>query len=265
MAHPVPMDVDSVSNDKDRMNLCASLLSRPVGSEFVSWRAGPGGQLPYMSVGDVVQMANEILGVDGWSQSFPDDPVQVSPCNPLSSPDKVASSTFIIRLKVRVQLSAALGGAYREAFGIGTSSMKPEALAYSHALKSAESDGFKRCMSRLGESLGNCVNHPKFIQFLRSTRNNKNSEGHGYFARDQVHLPLDRDVIPSPVAVAPRPLYRSSSSEVSVPSHPTLMKNPVQVSSRDKGFRTSVATIAHEVDEFDDGNDFEGSFSDFEV
>lgn len=135
--------------------------------EFVSHRVGPGGrQLPYVSVGDAVNIANEMFGHDGWSSEIRNSTVT----NSERSEDGRGTWSVSATAVVRVTLAEQAGGSFREGLGCGSVKSPDKPQAFENAQKEAASDGLKRALSLFGNATGNSLHQPEYLKALHAVR-----------------------------------------------------------------------------------------------
>ncbi|PRT52992.1 DNA repair and recombination protein RAD52 [Wickerhamiella sorbophila] len=128
----------------------ASELGQGLGPEYISWRRGSGAQQAYIEGHTVINLANEILGFDGWSSEIRNTAVEY---------EKASSDgrwQIGVRCVMRITLKAT--GVYREDIGFGQAINMPSKLqALEKAHKEAATDATKRAFRQFGNALGNCI------------------------------------------------------------------------------------------------------------
>ncbi|KAL9973228.1 hypothetical protein ACROYT_G019650 [Oculina patagonica] len=133
-------------------------LNQKLGPEYISQRAGAGGQkLAYVEGWKLINLANETFGFNGWSHSVTHQNIDFV--------DQVANKYYVgVSAFVKVQLK---DGVYHEDIGYGVSEgMKSKALSLEKARKEAVTDGLKRALKSFGESLGNCISDKDYLKFI---------------------------------------------------------------------------------------------------
>lgn len=128
-----------------------SRLDKQLGPEYISTRAGPGGQkLHYVTAEKCIALANEVFGFNGWSSSIQNIQVDFVEEHPQTM--KVSMGLSVI---VRVTLR---DGTYHEDIGYGhIENCKGKAAAFEKAKKEGTTDGLKRALRCFGNVLGNCI------------------------------------------------------------------------------------------------------------
>ncbi|XP_054751808.2 uncharacterized protein LOC129257500 [Lytechinus pictus] len=133
-------------------------LRQRLGPEFVSQRAGAGGQkLAYIEGWRLINLANETFGFNGWSHSITNQTIDFV--------DHVGGRFYVgVSAIIRVELK---DGVYHEDIGYGVSEgMKSKALALEKARKEAVTDGLKRSLKSFGNCLGNCLNDKTYLRSI---------------------------------------------------------------------------------------------------
>ncbi|XP_784279.4 DNA repair and recombination protein rhm52 isoform X2 [Strongylocentrotus purpuratus] len=133
-------------------------LRQRLGPDFVSQRAGAGGQkLAYIEGWRLINLANETFGFNGWSHSITNQTIDFV--------DHVGGRFYVgVSAIIRVELK---DGVYHEDLGYGVSEgMKSKALALEKARKEAVTDGLKRSLKSFGNCLGNCLNDKTYLRSI---------------------------------------------------------------------------------------------------
>jgi len=147
----------------------ADKLRRFLGPEFISKRPGEGGkQFSYVEGHQLITIANEVFGFDGWSNSVKDRVIDYKEC---------VDGKWILGVTVvnRVILSKKFGGVFHEDVGFGEATrMKTLGMALEKATKEAATDALKRCFRFFGESLGNCIYNKVFLERIARVRDKGN-------------------------------------------------------------------------------------------
>lgn len=152
---PLFGSVNFTSEERDAIQ---SALNQKLGPEYISQRAGAGGQkLAYVEGWKLINLANETFGFNGWSHSVTHQNIDFV--------DQVANKYYVgVSAFVKVQLK---DGVYHEDIGYGVSEgMKSKALSLEKARKEAVTDGLKRALKSFGESLGNCISDKDYLKFI---------------------------------------------------------------------------------------------------
>jgi DNA repair and recombination protein RAD52 len=133
-------------------------LDRQLGPEYISARAGPGGQrVHYLTAEKCISLANEVFGFNGWSSSIQQIQVDYADENPQSQKVNVGLS-----VTVRVTLR---DGTYHEDVGYGSiENAKNKAMAFEKAKKEGTTDGLKRALRSFGNVLGNCIYDKEYVK-----------------------------------------------------------------------------------------------------
>ncbi|EEB07005.2 DNA recombination protein Rad22 [Schizosaccharomyces japonicus yFS275] len=128
-----------------------SSLSRKLGPEYVSRRAGPGGfSVSYLESWKAIELANEIFGFNGWSSSIRSMNVDFMDENKDNGRVSMGLSV-VIRVTLR-------DGSYHEDIGYGSiDNCRGKASAFEKCKKEGTTDGLKRALRNFGNSLGNCL------------------------------------------------------------------------------------------------------------
>ncbi|KAL3424435.1 DNA repair and recombination protein rhm52 [Phlyctema vagabunda] len=128
-----------------------SRLEKQLGPEYISSRAGPGGQkVHYIAAEKCIQLANEVFGFNGWSSQIMNTQVDFVDESPTTG--KVSLGLSVI---VRVTLR---DGTFHEDVGYGhIDNCKGKAPAFEKAKKEGTTDALKRALRNFGNVLGNCI------------------------------------------------------------------------------------------------------------
>ena len=127
-----------------------SRLDKQLGPEYISTRPGAGGgKVHYLAAEKVINLANEVLGFNGWSSEIKN--VQIDFVDESTS-GKISLGLSVIS---RVTLK---DGAFHEDIGYGhIENCKGKAAAFEKAKKEAATDAMKRALRNFGNVLGNCL------------------------------------------------------------------------------------------------------------
>lgn len=132
-------------------------LDKQLGPEYISSRAGPGGQkIHYLAGEKCIQLANEVLGFNGWSSQIKE--MQIDYVEENAQSGKVSLGLSVV---VRVTLR---DGTFHEDMGYGhIENAKGKAAAFEKAKKEATTDGLKRALRMFGNVLGNCIKDKDYL------------------------------------------------------------------------------------------------------
>ncbi|KAI6781671.1 Sts1 protein [Emericellopsis cladophorae] len=136
----------------------ASKLDKQLGPEYISARAGPGGQrVHYLTAEKCITLANEVFGFNGWSSSIQNIQVDFADENPQTARVSIGLSV-IVRITLR-------DGTYHEDIGYGSiENAKGKAMAFEKAKKEGTTDGLKRALRSFGNVLGNCIYDQDYVK-----------------------------------------------------------------------------------------------------
>ncbi|KAI7879606.1 Rad52/22 double-strand break repair protein [Lichtheimia hyalospora FSU 10163] len=140
-------------------------LRKQLGPEFLSTRAGPGGsKLTYIEGRNVIELANEVFGYDGWSS-------EVRNSNVDYVEDEQGRYSVGVSAIVRVTLKE---GNFHEDCGYGYSEgvrQKGASLEKaSSARKEACTDALKRSLRMFGNAMGNCIYDKTYLSNIGRMR-----------------------------------------------------------------------------------------------
>ncbi|KAL4226937.1 DNA repair protein rad52 [Mactra antiquata] len=160
-----------------------SALRQRLGPEFISQRAGAGGQkLAYIEGWRLVNLANETFGFNGWSHSVTHQTIDF--VDHYNGKYYVGVSAF-----VKVTLK---DGVHHEDIGYGVSEgMKSKALSLEKARKEAVTDGLKRALKSFGNALGNCLGDKDFLKFINRA---PKAPPHQYDLQDMKHCDTEENI-----------------------------------------------------------------------
>ena len=141
-----------------------SRLDKQLGPEYVSSRAGPGGQkVHYLAAEKVIGLANEIFGFNGWSSSIQN--IQIDFVDENATNGKVSLG---LSVTMRVTLK---DGTYHEDIGYGSiQNASGKAAAFEKAKKEGTTDGLKRALRTFGNVLGNCIYDKEYVKKVSKVR-----------------------------------------------------------------------------------------------
>lgn len=146
------------------------LLQKKLDQSLISYRPGPGGtKTAYLEGNVVIDLANRILGFNGWSFQIKNLTIEHKERSPQG--DYCVVSSCIVRIILK-------DGTFREDIGFGDTKSKYIAAAIENSKKSAITDGLKRALRLFGNSLGNCLYDKEFIS-AKKTSDEKEKETPG--------------------------------------------------------------------------------------
>lgn len=123
-------------------------LEKLLGPEYTSERPGGGKKVTYIEGWNVLNIANEVFGFDGWLSEILSKEVD------FLEVDKGKINMGMLLL-VRITLR---NGTFHEDFGYGfIENARSKAAAFEKVRKEAYTDGLKRCLRCFGNLLGNCL------------------------------------------------------------------------------------------------------------
>jgi DNA repair and recombination protein RAD52 len=134
-----------------------SRLQKQLGPEYISSRAGPGGQkVWYLAAEKCIQLANDVFGFNGWSSQIMDVTVDYFDEN-----SQTMKANIGISVIVRVTLK---DGTFHEDIGYGhMENAKSKAAAFEKAKKEGTTDALKRALRNFGNVLGNCIYDKEYL------------------------------------------------------------------------------------------------------
>ena len=150
-------------NETERQQISQRLLESPP-DEYIEKRPGPGGkEIFYIQGGNVIKLANEVFGFDGWSfHTVTSDVMFVD-----EDPSRGGFSACV-SVHVRVTIG---GGTVREDCGGGhCKNVADKNEAVNRARKEAVTDGCKRALRSFGPFLGLNLNSYTYNQYRTASR-----------------------------------------------------------------------------------------------
>ena len=131
------------------------LLQKKLHHSLISHRPGPGGsKAAYLEGNVVINLANSILGFNGWS--FQIKELKIEHKERTNTGDFYVVSSCLVRIILK-------DGTFREDIGFGDIKNKLVGPAIENSKKGAITDGLKRALRLFGNSLGNCLYDKEFI------------------------------------------------------------------------------------------------------
>ncbi|KAJ3123081.1 DNA repair protein rad52 [Nowakowskiella sp. JEL0407] len=160
--------------DDEERGALSNVLSKKLGPEFISERAGPGGgKLSYMEGWKAINLANEILGFDGWSSTIMDLTIDY-----LNGDETTGKYSTGVSCVMRITLK---DGTFHEDVGYGVmDGAKTKGQALEKAKKEAVTDALKRTIRLFGNVLGNCISDKTFQRDVARMRNSTSSSSGFY-------------------------------------------------------------------------------------
>ncbi|RDW91418.1 hypothetical protein BP5796_02583 [Coleophoma crateriformis] len=219
-----------------------SRLEKQLGPEYISARAGPGGQkVHYIAAEKCIQLANEVFGFNGWSSQIMNTQVDFVDESPQTG--KVSLGLSVI---VRVTLR---DGTYHEDVGYGhIDNCKGKAPAFEKAKKEGTTDALKRALRNFGNVLGNCIYDKDYLGKVTKVKVQPTKFDVGRLHRHSTYAPVNRESeLPKPLEDRPsNPSTEDAlddefgdfdEADFSVPTdpdaHPDEVILPASVSARD--------------------------------
>ncbi|KAK4687132.1 DNA repair and recombination protein RAD52, partial [Tremellales sp. Uapishka_1] len=139
-------------------------LSRKLGPEYITQRAGPGGgpKLSYIEGWKVINLANEVFGFNGWSTQI------VSLTTNFIDVNKDGRCSVNVTAIVRITLQ---DGCFHEDVGCGgAENLKQKGAALDKAQKEAVTDATKRALKTFGSVLGGCLYDKEFTKAIGNVK-----------------------------------------------------------------------------------------------
>lgn len=190
-------------------------LERQLGPEYLSARAGPGGQkIHYVAAEKVIGLANEVFGFNGWSSSIQN--IQVDFVDEHPQTLKISLGLHVV---VRVTLR---DGTFHEDIGYGhIENCKGKAMAFEKAKKEGTTDALKRALRNFGNVLGNCVYDKAYLAKVTKLKVESTKF-------DESNLHRHPDFAKKEAAAEPRlpPVKAEATNDASAPAHPPLPPLP---------------------------------------
>lgn len=157
-----------------------SRLSKRLGPEYISTRAGPGNsRVAYLSAEKAINLANEVFGFNGWSSSIQNIQIDFVDENPTKGTISIGLSV-VVRVTLR-------DGTYHEDTGYGgIENCKSKIAAFEKAKKEGTTDALKRALRNFGNVLGNCIYDKEYIAKVSKVK-----AGQGKFDVNELHRHAD--------------------------------------------------------------------------
>lgn len=151
------------SYSKQEFQQISNNLNKQLGPEYLSERSGPGNtKLKYLEGWKLANLANEILGFNGWSHSIISQTVDYVDF-------QEGKYSIGISTVVRVTLK---DGSYHEDCGYGSiENCRQKAAAFEKAKKESVTDALKRTLKHFGNALGNCIYSKDYLKKIGKMRN----------------------------------------------------------------------------------------------
>lgn len=139
---------------KEEKQRIEALLGKHLDEMEMAVRPGPGGQaLTYVPAAHVIQLANDIFGVSGWSSEIKEYKTNFVDIAHGGQP------SVCVTAKVRVTLK---DGCFHEDLGIGIGKGE-KAAAFEKAQKEAATDALKRVLRLFGNGAGNSIYNKRYL------------------------------------------------------------------------------------------------------
>eukprot|EP00727_Mastigamoeba_balamuthi_P001197 m51a1_g11074 hypothetical protein (186) ;mRNA; r:560082-560694 len=149
---------ESRFSDEDR-RMVQQLLENRLGKQELSWREGPRGLVPYLTIDTAAELANRVFGSAGWSSEI--HSVSVDYVEETEPGRWNASASAVVRVELR-------DGTHHEDVGCGVVEGKAtRQQALELARKAAASDGLKRALRLFGNYLGNSAYSEEYVRDVR--------------------------------------------------------------------------------------------------
>ena len=129
----------------------SNLLQKSLGPEFISSRPGPSNsKINYIEGWKSTNLANQVFGFNGWSNSVISTTVDYVDVDPVSGKISCGLSTL-----VRITLK---DGSFREDVGYGSmENAAKKSAAFEKAKKESVTDAMKRALKSFGPAMGGCL------------------------------------------------------------------------------------------------------------
>lgn len=136
-------------------------LERKLEPELVSMRPGGHASVNYITGENAVRLANKIFGFNGWS-------TRILEVNHVLCNERNGRYDIVIRSSMEVMLK---DGTVKQDVGVGAiKNARDFGDAYDTALKTAVTDGMKRCLRLFGDRLGNCLYNDGYNKEIKKQR-----------------------------------------------------------------------------------------------
>lgn len=152
----------SISYSEEEKLFLQKRLDEKLDNEEVSKRQGPGGgEVHYLETWRAIQLANQVLGFNGWSSSIAE--ITQDFCDQQTPGRYSCGFSAIVRITLK-------DGSYHEDIGYGQSeNQKSKAVALANGKKNAVSDALKRALRNFGNQLGLTIYDKDHIKVLKRT------------------------------------------------------------------------------------------------
>ncbi|PHH54474.1 DNA repair and recombination protein rhm52 [Ceratocystis fimbriata CBS 114723] len=225
-------------------------LDKQLGPEYISNRQGPGGgRVHYLAADKVINLANEVLGFNGWSSSIQNIQVDFVDENPQTARVSLGLSV-IMRVTLR-------DGTFHEDVGYGhIENAKGKAAAFEKAKKEGTTDALKRALRNFGNVLGNCIYDKEYLSKVTKVKHmpakfdEQNLYRHGdrnRLNRIESASAASRPQITTPVTAPSRPSSVPPGGLKSAPTAPLQ-----QITAVANGVQSRSASPAPLIDSIDD-------------
>ncbi|PLW14357.1 hypothetical protein PCANC_20896 [Puccinia coronata f. sp. avenae] len=203
---PIPKQEEPTAAGRDdRSDRGADLqtvLSKQLGPEYLSSRAGAGGsKLTYIEGWRVIALANEVFGYDGWSSETKSIEVDFV--------DAVGDGKYNVGVSAIVKISLRNGSSHEDVGYGKMENSRSKADALDKSKKEAVTDALKRTLRTFGNLLGNCLYDKNYLSNIKTMQAQKEK-----FLPSKLYRPEHVTTSSSSKA--------SSSSTLSEPRHPSM-------------------------------------------
>eukprot|EP01134_Creolimax_fragrantissima_P002054 CFRG2054T1 len=148
--------------DKEEMERLDTLLSARLGPDYISYRPQGGSKVAYLENHNVIQLANETFGFDGWCSSITSMNVDV---------EEQTGRGWTVGVTATVRVLLTHLGTFHEDVGYGQAeNVKSRNQALQKAKKEAVTDARKRALRIFGNGLGNCLMDKDYLRMIKNMR-----------------------------------------------------------------------------------------------
>lgn len=143
-----------------------SVLSKQLGPEYLSTRAGAGGcKLTYIEGWRVIALANEVFGYDGWSSETKTIEVDFV--------DSVGDGKFNVGVSAIVRITLRNGSSHEDVGYGKIENCRSKADALDKCKKEAVTDALKRTLRTFGNLMGNCLYDKSYLNNIKTMQAQK--------------------------------------------------------------------------------------------
>ncbi|RXW11356.1 hypothetical protein EST38_g14499 [Candolleomyces aberdarensis] len=192
-------------------------LDRKLGPEYLSQRPGPGGGpgIAYIEGWQIINLANEVFGFNGWSSSVLNITTDF-----IDYSQETKRYNIAVTAQVRVTLR---DGISHEDVGVGLrENASSKGLALDKCKKDAVADGLIRALRNFGNLLGNCLYDKSYNQEVVKMKVTPPK-----FDQNELHRrPEFQETRPN-IASTPEVNQSSSDRSSSTPAAVPVRKEPI--------------------------------------